>query len=839
MKRIATWFGLVIVLAASTAAFAGGGPVHGQNGDATPVTEVIPANCNYDFDVTSLPYANSSVVSGDDCGRRPSNDHIYRITIPGSGLYTFSTCGTTAPTDVHLYLLTGCCDGRQISTDDDGCGMLHGPAVIECVWLTESMYYLVVEAEAASAAPYYTLTIAQCANPCVAMGEVPDGLHQIGDARFYFAQHVNAGSPDSLYDGPFNNPAPCVSGEHDYGFGYLCWYDDDFGWNHTFPLAGLQGDICFTVDSAFVAICAWDVDFRNCDQPPSLDDAQGCEFDAVYGDGQRLIPNYLHGTNLSWSVTGFRLDPGVLEDGLLAMRVDFDEYARNCNWAARVQNSLLLVFMHGRPCNRPPYQPEGVHSGCVTTDSAMCVTVTGPIPPDPDLDQVTYVYNWYKWDPIDQLWVFQSQYADSCVPPSANELGDSWRVEVVAIDEHQARSIPWVVEFIVVGDCGSNPVVGWDYGDLDPQCYPTGTQQTGGPANPVREQNVAWLGAAVSADASPMVPNLDTYDDGVLFLNRPWEPCSWVCVSVTVTAGPGYSPRIPLFLWGWKDGNLDCDFIDQRCMGPQGLPGSEVIIAGVELPPLYPDVGNTFQFCFTDPGVTYLGIYAGVFRFRLITEELTAAQALVSVDPIGGETEDYVESDLQLYVNLLDFTAVQDGNSVMLNWSTASEQNNDHFTIERRTSRGWESIAPRIAAAGNSPTEHHYQYRDSDVQLGTTYEYRLIAVDVSGVAEVLSTSRVSVVELDPLVIEDCRLYPNYPNPFNPTTTITFDLKESGHVTLTVFDMTGRTAAVLVNGHRSSGRYHVTFDAKGLPTGLYFYRLTAPGFSDMKKMILLK
>ncbi len=88
------------------------------------------------------------------------------------------------------------------------------------------------------------------------------------------------------------------------------------------------------------------------------------------------------------------------------------------------------------------------------------------------------------------------------------------------------------------------------------------------------------------------------------------------------------------------------------------------------------------------------------------------------------------------------------------------------------------------------------------------------------------------------------LYQNYPNPFNPSTTIKYAIpainnRKATKVKLVVYDLLGREVATLVNGEKSPGYYQVNFDASGLPSGLYFYKLTAGNYSAVKKMILMK
>ncbi len=80
---------------------------------------------------------------------------------------------------------------------------------------------------------------------------------------------------------------------------------------------------------------------------------------------------------------------------------------------------------------------------------------------------------------------------------------------------------------------------------------------------------------------------------------------------------------------------------------------------------------------------------------------------------------------------------------------------------------------------------------------------------------------------------------NYPNPFNPTTTLSFDLPLAAHVELTVYDMLGREVARIVNEMLPAGTYVRTFDAGGLASGVYIYRLRAKAYSSARRMVLLK
>lgn len=91
----------------------------------------------------------------------------------------------------------------------------------------------------------------------------------------------------------------------------------------------------------------------------------------------------------------------------------------------------------------------------------------------------------------------------------------------------------------------------------------------------------------------------------------------------------------------------------------------------------------------------------------------------------------------------------------------------------------------------------------------------------------------------PALPRDFALLQNHPNPFNPSTTIRFDVPVESHVTLKVFDLVGREVITLVNEERSPGFYEIQLDASRLSSGVYFYRLQASDFVSTKRMVLIR
>lgn len=89
------------------------------------------------------------------------------------------------------------------------------------------------------------------------------------------------------------------------------------------------------------------------------------------------------------------------------------------------------------------------------------------------------------------------------------------------------------------------------------------------------------------------------------------------------------------------------------------------------------------------------------------------------------------------------------------------------------------------------------------------------------------------------IVSNYNLYQNYPNPFNPYTVIKFSVPKNSFVSIKVYDMLGREIIDLVNRYYQQGMYSAGFDATNLPSGIYYYKISADNFSEVKKMVLIK
>jgi hypothetical protein len=171
--------------------------------------------------------------------------------------------------------------------------------------------------------------------------------------------------------------------------------------------------------------------------------------------------------------------------------------------------------------------------------------------------------------------------------------------------------------------------------------------------------------------------------------------------------------------------------------------------------------------------------------------------------------------------------------SVELTWNTLAETSLNYFNIIRDG-----EVRATVNATAEEGLGATYSYTD-EARNGVTYSYSLVAVDESGNETVLRETEATP-NANLAVITEYALHQNYPNPFNPTTSIVFDVVESNHVTLTIYNAMGQEVATLVNGTYNNGRHSVEFSSENLTSGLYFYNVKIGNeFTATKKMLLVK
>jgi hypothetical protein len=184
-----------------------------------------------------------------------------------------------------------------------------------------------------------------------------------------------------------------------------------------------------------------------------------------------------------------------------------------------------------------------------------------------------------------------------------------------------------------------------------------------------------------------------------------------------------------------------------------------------------------------------------------------------------------------LPVTFMDFSAGSQENNVILKWTTSTEINNKGFEIQRSQDRTAWTVLGFVNSAGNTGEEKKYNYSDNKLEPGRYY-YRLKQQDHNGKFEY---SQVVSVKLGGSKFFE--LGQNQPNPFSGKTSISFTLAEKRKVTLTLFDSQGRLIKTLLNATKEEGNHIIDLNFQTLKSGIYYYKLVAGDFTDVKNFIV--
>jgi hypothetical protein len=233
---------------------------------------------------------------------------------------------------------------------------------------------------------------------------------------------------------------------------------------------------------------------------------------------------------------------------------------------------------------------------------------------------------------------------------------------------------------------------------------------------------------------------------------------------------------------------------------------------------------------------------ASINAFRFYGQSSTSNVATIAIDNIVWYNS--VDAGIALPVELSSFAAFSIGKNVRLEWTTVTEVNNYGFEVERTPvasplkeggiKGGWQKLG-FVDGHGTTNLPQTYSYSDNIFAAGT-FSYRLKQIDRDG--SFRYSNEVAVTSA--LTANDYHLAQNFPNPFNPSTTIRFAVKSPQRVSLNVYNMLGQEVRTLYNQEAEAGMvYAIPFNASGLSSGVYYYRLTTAERTELKKMLLVK
>jgi hypothetical protein len=203
-----------------------------------------------------------------------------------------------------------------------------------------------------------------------------------------------------------------------------------------------------------------------------------------------------------------------------------------------------------------------------------------------------------------------------------------------------------------------------------------------------------------------------------------------------------------------------------------------------------------------------------------------------------------------LPVELVSFNAHPNGSAVELAWKTATEKNNYGFEIERHVLLGsglesgsqatsikaqnWARVG-FVAGTGASSSPKEYSFADKNLVSGW-YAYRIKQIDKNGSFKYTQSAEVEV-GLAPKVFT---MNQNFPNPFNPSTTLEFTFEQNGNATVKIYNMLGQEVATVFDEVAEAGKtYQARFNASRLTSGVYMSVLESGGKRLFRKMLLVK
>ncbi|MEA2077165.1 MAG: T9SS type A sorting domain-containing protein, partial [Candidatus Marinimicrobia bacterium] len=189
-------------------------------------------------------------------------------------------------------------------------------------------------------------------------------------------------------------------------------------------------------------------------------------------------------------------------------------------------------------------------------------------------------------------------------------------------------------------------------------------------------------------------------------------------------------------------------------------------------------------------------------------------------------------SETPCSITLTSFIANAKHGKVNLAWTTATETENSHFLIYRDN-----EVIASVAGNGTTTESHDYTYTDVLVEADKVYKYVLADVSFGGIENKFAPVMIEIRE--EMELRDFVLNKAYPNPFNPTTVISMHYAVGSNAIVNIYNTQGVLVEELVNDYVKAGDYELTWDAAGMPSGVYIVKMHAGNVMQSQKIVLMK
>ena len=251
-------------------------------------------------------------------------------------------------------------------------------------------------------------------------------------------------------------------------------------------------------------------------------------------------------------------------------------------------------------------------------------------------------------------------------------------------------------------------------------------------------------------------------------------------------------------------------------------------------------IGGTWYFLTGDVASDATGVVQGVIVENAgLTLDKGTVSGSLSNEPLSN-------GDASLPVELSSFSARSEGQTVVLEWVTESETDNLGFILERSQDKtSWAVIASYqtcsdLEGQGNTTSRTEYAFTDETAAAEAEYTYRLSDVNIEGQQNVIASTSVYINALP----QTTQLFSAYPNPFNPSTTLAYQLAKEERVEISVYNTLGSFIKTLYSSNQPAGSYQVNWngtDENGskVPSGAYLIRMQTDKVTQTQKVLLVK